>query len=133
VKLTTHLYLVPRLRMHGAIHLLPQYAFVAWWSVKAQGQLYLYLLPYKYVSSSHFIKILITHLTSVLHVGSLASCHKFISTRLCNISRYKPDRSLFRSERMSLLVDSLYAEAVDYKFNCFVRLLTRVNLNSWRN
>ena len=30
VKLTTHLYLVPRLRMRGAIPLLPQYAFIAW-------------------------------------------------------------------------------------------------------
>jgi len=29
--------------MHGAILLLPHYAFMAWWSVKAQGQLYLYL------------------------------------------------------------------------------------------
>jgi hypothetical protein len=30
--------------MSGAIPLLPQYAFMAWCSVKAQGQLYLYLL-----------------------------------------------------------------------------------------
>jgi hypothetical protein len=28
--------------MSGAIHPLPQYAFMAWCSVKAQGQLYLY-------------------------------------------------------------------------------------------
>jgi hypothetical protein len=28
--------------MSGAIHPLPQYAFIAWCSVKAQGQLYLY-------------------------------------------------------------------------------------------
>jgi hypothetical protein len=31
-------------RMSGAIPPLPQYAFMAWCSVKAQGQLYLYLL-----------------------------------------------------------------------------------------
>jgi hypothetical protein len=31
--------------MSGAIPPLPQYAFMAWCSVKAQGQLYLYLLP----------------------------------------------------------------------------------------
>jgi hypothetical protein len=31
--------------MSGAIHSLPQYAFMAWCSVKAQGQLYLYLYP----------------------------------------------------------------------------------------
>jgi hypothetical protein len=29
--------------MLGAIPLLPQYAYMAWCSVKAQGQLYLYL------------------------------------------------------------------------------------------
>jgi len=34
---------VPRSRMSGAILLLPQYAFMAWCSVKAQGQLYFYL------------------------------------------------------------------------------------------
>jgi len=31
-------------RMHGSIPHLSQYAFMAWCSVKAQGQLYLYLL-----------------------------------------------------------------------------------------
>jgi hypothetical protein len=31
--------------MSGAVPPLPQYAFVAWCSVKAQGQLYLCLLP----------------------------------------------------------------------------------------
>jgi hypothetical protein len=29
--------------MSGAIHSLPQYAFMAWCLVKAQGQLYLYI------------------------------------------------------------------------------------------
>jgi len=29
--------------MSGAIHPLPNYAFIAWCLVKAQGQLYLYL------------------------------------------------------------------------------------------
>jgi hypothetical protein len=38
VKLNTHL-LVPRSRMSGVISQLPQYAFMAWCSVKAQGQL----------------------------------------------------------------------------------------------
>jgi hypothetical protein len=42
VKLTTHLHLVPRWGMRGAIPQLPQYAFMAWWSVKSQGELYLY-------------------------------------------------------------------------------------------
>jgi hypothetical protein len=40
--LTTHLHIVPRLRMRGAIPPL-QHAFMAWCPVKAQGQLYLYL------------------------------------------------------------------------------------------
>jgi len=35
--LTTHLHLVPQLRMNGVIHPLPQYAFMAWSLVKAQG------------------------------------------------------------------------------------------------
>jgi hypothetical protein len=56
VKLTTHLHLVPRSQMSGAIPLLPQYIFMAWCLVKhrenftfifhlswAQGKLYLYL------------------------------------------------------------------------------------------
>jgi hypothetical protein len=34
VKLTTHLYLVPRSRMRGATPPLPQYVFMAWCLVK---------------------------------------------------------------------------------------------------
>jgi len=37
VKLTTHLHLVPKSRMHGAIPALPQYAFMARCWVKPQG------------------------------------------------------------------------------------------------
>jgi hypothetical protein len=33
--------------MRGALPPLPQYAFMAWYSVKAQGQLYLYVTLYK--------------------------------------------------------------------------------------
>jgi hypothetical protein len=43
MKLTTHLHLEPGSRMHGAIPPLPQNTFMAWCSVKAQRQLYLYL------------------------------------------------------------------------------------------
>jgi len=53
VELTTHLHLVRRSRMRGAIPPLPQYAFMAWSLVKAQGQLYLYL----YLSIYLFIYI----------------------------------------------------------------------------
>jgi hypothetical protein len=42
VKLTTHIHLVLTSRMHGVIPPLLQYAFMAWCSVEAQGQLYLY-------------------------------------------------------------------------------------------
>jgi hypothetical protein len=45
VKLTTHLHLVLRSRMPGAVPPLPQYAIMTWCSVKTQGQLYLYTLP----------------------------------------------------------------------------------------
>jgi hypothetical protein len=41
-----HFYLVPKPGMRGAIPSLPQYAFMAWCSVKAQGQLFLCLLPF---------------------------------------------------------------------------------------
>jgi hypothetical protein len=44
VKLTTHFHLGPRSRMCGAIPPLPQYVFMAWCSLNAQG-LYLYLIP----------------------------------------------------------------------------------------
>jgi hypothetical protein len=46
VKLTTHLNLVLRSRMYGAIPPLPQYAFMAWCPVKAQGNLYFCLYFY---------------------------------------------------------------------------------------
>jgi hypothetical protein len=45
VKLTTHLHLVPRSKNEWSYNSTPQYAFMVWCSVKAQGQLY--LLPYQ--------------------------------------------------------------------------------------
>jgi len=39
VKLATHLHLEPRSGMHGVISSLPQYASIAWCSVKAQRRL----------------------------------------------------------------------------------------------
>jgi hypothetical protein len=53
VKLTTHLHLVQTSRMHGAIPPFPQYAFMAWCSVKkkAQGQITL-LFSYYLVDQS---------------------------------------------------------------------------------
>jgi hypothetical protein len=54
MKLTTHLHLVPRSRMHGAIPPLPQYAFMVWCSVKTQGQLYIYIQMLVYYCELHF-------------------------------------------------------------------------------
>jgi hypothetical protein len=42
VKLTTHLYVMQRSKNEWSYTSTPQYAFMAWCSVKAQGQLYLY-------------------------------------------------------------------------------------------
>jgi len=39
VKLTIHLHLVPRLRMHGAIPPIPLYALMAWCAVKMKSDL----------------------------------------------------------------------------------------------
>jgi hypothetical protein len=44
VKLTTHLHLVPRSKNEWSYTSTPQYALMAWCSVKAQGQLYFTLL-----------------------------------------------------------------------------------------
>jgi hypothetical protein len=45
MKLTTHLHLVLRSRIRGAVFPLPQYALMAWCLIKKkeQGPLYLYL------------------------------------------------------------------------------------------
>jgi hypothetical protein len=50
--------------------------------------------------------------TAALHAGSLVSCHNFLSLFLCLSKRSKPGRS-FRSRSVILLVDSLYAEAIE--------------------
>jgi hypothetical protein len=63
MKLTTHLHLVPRLRMRGAVLPLPQYAFMAWCSTKAQGQLYFYL------TLKHFRMLLTEHRYMVLELS----------------------------------------------------------------
>jgi hypothetical protein len=52
-----------------------------------------------------------TQLTAVLHAGSLISCHNFLSLHFSLRSRSKPGRFLFIFASVTLLVDSLYAEA----------------------
>jgi hypothetical protein len=49
--------------MSGAIPPLPQYAFMAWCSVKAQGQLYLYLLDRYRVSENRVLRRIFRHKT----------------------------------------------------------------------
>jgi hypothetical protein len=56
---------------------------------------------------------LLTQLTAVLQAGSLVSCHNFLSLRLGFNSRSRPRISLFLSESVTLLVASLYAEAIE--------------------
>jgi hypothetical protein len=54
-----------------------------------------------------------TQLTTVLHAGSLVSCHNFRSLCLCFNNRSKTGRLLLRSKRVILLVDSLYADEIE--------------------
>jgi hypothetical protein len=42
MKLTTHFHLVLRSKNTWSYASIPQYTFMAWFSVKAEGQLYLY-------------------------------------------------------------------------------------------
>jgi len=64
MKLTTHPRLIPRSRMRGAIRLLPQYSFLVWCSIKAQGQLYLYFYIPVYLQLSEGITIEVLSLSS---------------------------------------------------------------------
>jgi hypothetical protein len=83
VKLTTHLHLVPRSKNEWrAIPPLPQYAFMVWCSVEAQGQLYFYLLPFSarlsfysflYFSQSLFISF--STFLSLSHILSAFLSH----------------------------------------------------------
>jgi hypothetical protein len=48
-----------------------------------------------------------------LQAGSLVSCHYFLSLCFCFNSRSKPGSSVITSEILTLLVDNLYADAVE--------------------
>jgi hypothetical protein len=54
-----------------------------------------------------------TQLTAFLHPGSLVSCCNFFILFLYFNSRSRPGRSLFNSDKVILLVDNLYAEAIE--------------------
>jgi hypothetical protein len=51
MRLTTHVHLVPRLRMHGVLPPLPDYVFMAWWLVKHRDY---FTLPLLYMKSVTF-------------------------------------------------------------------------------
>jgi hypothetical protein len=55
----------------------------------------------------------VTQLTAVLHARSSVYCQNFLSLRLCMNSRSRPGILLFMSESVTLLVASLYAEAIE--------------------
>jgi hypothetical protein len=53
----------------------------------------------------------VAQLSVVLHAGALLSCHNFRSLCLSYRKWSRPGSSLFSSESVNLVVDSLYAEA----------------------
>jgi hypothetical protein len=53
VKLTTHLHIVPRSKMRGAIHLLHQYTFMAWCLVK-QSDNFTFTFTFKVLSNGTY-------------------------------------------------------------------------------
>jgi hypothetical protein len=57
--------------------------------------------------------VLATQLSAVLHAGFQVTCHSFLTSDYVLSRLSRPDWSLFRSEGVILLVDSLYAEAVE--------------------
>jgi hypothetical protein len=59
------------------------------------------------------LTVFVTPLTAVLRAGSRVSCHNCLSLCLCFNGRSSPGRSLFKSETVILLVESLYAEAIE--------------------
>jgi hypothetical protein len=52
-------------------------------------------------------------MTAVLHPASVVSCHSFLTHFLYFNTRSWPGKSLFKFAKVILLVDSLYAEAIE--------------------
>jgi hypothetical protein len=57
--------------------------------------------------------VLATQLTAVLHNGSGFTCHSFRNLRLCFSRLSGPSIPLLRSENVILLVNNLYAKAME--------------------
>jgi hypothetical protein len=64
-------------------------------------------------SMGHHLMVLATQLPTVLHAGSQVTCHSFFNLCLCFNRLFRPGRLLFTSESVILLVNSLYAEAIE--------------------
>jgi hypothetical protein len=68
--------------------------------------------------SSSFLRVIrpidfVSQLTARLNAGSLVSCHKFLSLHLCFYDRSRPGISLFMSESVTLMVVSLFSDAIE--------------------
>jgi hypothetical protein len=57
--------------------------------------------------------VLVTQLTAVLHAASWVIYHSFLNLHLGFSRLSRPGRLLLRSKSVILLVDSLYAEAIE--------------------
>jgi hypothetical protein len=57
--------------------------------------------------------VLVTQFTAVLHAGSRVYCQNFLSLCLCLSSLSRIEGPRLRSEIVVVLVDSLYAEAIE--------------------
>jgi len=80
--------------MRGAIRLLPQYSFLVWCSIKAQGQLYLYFYIPVYLQLSEGITI------EVLSLSSYVILEIFLELFLWN--RFQCRRLIFWMSSVSL-------------------------------
>jgi len=82
--MTTHLHLVPRPKNEWSCTFTPQYAFMAWCLVKAEGQLYLFTFISQEAVCKHKLCIqLCNHDTN----GQLRHYHKSITNEAITGSR----------------------------------------------
>jgi hypothetical protein len=69
------------------------------------------------------LMVLVTQLTAVLHAGFRVTCHSLLNLCLCFSRFFRPGTLLCGSESVILLVDNLYAEAIEA-----VKLLAALSL-----
>jgi hypothetical protein len=81
MNLTTHLHLVLRSRTRATIPPLPQYAFLAWCSVKVQEQVY--ILPYLYLHFPYRKYRTLYHRASIATKAAEMLAPFLLSVRVC--------------------------------------------------